>query len=413
VKGTWLRILGLLIFVAVLALAGGWWMMRGQMGESPIVPDASESTTDDASATAQTPSFPQIDRNRLVLPGVIEPYESVPVSARLTANIASLTVRDGSVVRGGQLLCVLDDTEILQQIDVARLMFMQAQESLRQARETRPTEAEREGLALAAAQRELGSYRTDSQLQLEEARTALARAERELADHEALYQAKAVSADEVRAKQEAVDDAGRSLEQRQTACETGLASREQALERAQLDLRTESVSAQDIEAYELALANSRAELEERERRLADTRVTAPISGTVRVIRRTRTSAMMVTGQSAEVLGPGVRVYEGDPFLEIAATDRACVRIEVDETDVGRLQVGMPATITGDAFPDQELDAEVAEIQIAGRRAGQGVSLFPITVLITSPLEGVRMGMTADVTIRLDSTEEDTNGDESR
>ena len=412
-KGTWLRILGLLMFVAVLALAGGWWMMRGQMGESPIVPDASESTTDDASATAQTSSFPQIDRNKLVLPGVIEPYESVPVSARLTANIASLTVRDGSVVRGGQLLCVLDDTEILQQIDVARLMFMQAQESLRQARETRPTEAEREGLALAAAQRELESYRTDSQLQLEEARTALARAERELADHEALYQAKAVSADEVRAKQEAVDDAGRSLEQRQTACETGLASREQALERAQLDLRTESVSAQDIEAYELALANSRAELEERERRLADTRVTAPISGTVRVIRRTRTSAMMVTGQSAEVLGPGVRVYEGDPFLEIAATDRACVRIEVDETDVGRLHVGMPATITGDAFPDQELDAEVAEIQIAGRRAGQGVSLFPITVLITSPLEGVRMGMTADVTIRLDSTDESTNGGESR
>ena len=410
-KGTWLRILGLLIFVAVLALAGGWWMMRGQMGESPTVPDASESTTDDASATAQTPSFPQIDRNRLVLPGVIEPYESVPVSARLTANIASLTMRDGSVVSRGQLLCVLDDTEILQRIEAARLMLMQAQETLRQARETRATEAEREGLALAAAQRELESYRTDSQLQLEEARTALARAERELADHEALYQAKAVSADEVRAKQEAVDDAERSLEQRQTASEAGMASRQQALEQVQLDLRTESVSAQDIEAYELALANSRSELEERQSGLADTRVTAPISGTVRVIRRTRTSAMMVTGQSAEVLGPGVRVYEGDPFLEIAATDRACVRIEVDETDVGRLQVGMPATITGDAFPDQELDAEVAEIQIAGRRAGQGVSLFPITVLITSPLEGVRMGMTADVTVRLDSTDEDTNGEE--
>jgi multidrug efflux pump subunit AcrA (membrane-fusion protein) len=413
-RGTWLRILGLLMFVAALALAGGWWMMRGQMGESPTAPEASPSTADAASAAApEAPSFPRIDRNRLVLPGVIEPYESVPVSAKLTANIASLTVRDGSVVARGQLLCVLDDTEILQQIDVARLMFMQAQESLRQARETRATEAQREGLALAAAQRELESYRADSQLQLEEARTSLARAKRELVDYGALYQAKAVPADEVRAKQEAVDDARRSLEQRQTVCETDLASREQALEQAQLDLQVESVSEQDIEAYELALANSRAELEERQSRLADTRVTAPIGGTVRVIPRTRTSAMMVTGQSAEVLGPGVRVYEGDPFLEIAATDRACVRIEVDETDVGRLHLGMPARIAGDAFSDQELEAEVAEIQIAGRKAGQGVSLFPITVLVTSPLEGVRMGMTADVTIRLDSGDQSTNEGESR
>jgi HlyD family secretion protein len=129
-------------------------------------------------------------------------------------------------------------------------------------------------------------------------------------------------------------------------------------------------------------------------------VTAPIGGTVRIIPRTRTSAMVPSSQSAEVLGPGVRVYEGDPFLEIATTEQACVRIEVDETDIGRLHVGMKAKISGDAFGDRELEGEVAEIQIAGRRAGQGVSLFPVTVLITSPLEGVRMGMTADVTIRL-------------
>jgi multidrug resistance efflux pump len=110
--------------------------------------------------------------------------------------------------------------------------------------------------------------------------------------------------------------------------------------------------------------------------------------------------MMTTGQSAEVLGPGVRVYEGDPFLEIATTERACVRVDVDETDIRRLHVGVPAKITGDAFAGRELEGEVSEIQIAGRQAGQGVTLFPVTVRITSPLKEVRMGMTADVTIRL-------------
>jgi multidrug resistance efflux pump len=129
-------------------------------------------------------------------------------------------------------------------------------------------------------------------------------------------------------------------------------------------------------------------------------VVAPVSGTVRFIPRTRTSSMMTTGQSAEVLGPGVRVYEGDPFLEIATTERACVRVDVDETDIRRLHVGVPAKITGDAFAGRELEGEVSEIQIAGRQAGQGVTLFPVTVRITSPLKEVRMGMTADVTIRL-------------
>jgi multidrug efflux pump subunit AcrA (membrane-fusion protein) len=229
-KGTWLRILGLLMFVGVLAVAGGWWMMRGQTregsGAAKVVPPAPDDSSMGSSATA---SLPKIDRSKLTLPGIIEPYESVPVSAKLTANIASLKVRDGSAVAKGQLLCLLDDTEIRQQIDTARLMHLQAQETLRRGRETRTAEAEREGLALATARQDLESYRTESQLQLEEAEAALKRAGRELADYEALHQAKAVSADELRAKQEAVEDAQRALEQRQASVEAGISSRDQRL----------------------------------------------------------------------------------------------------------------------------------------------------------------------------------------
>jgi len=166
-----------------------------------------------------------------------------------------------------------------------------------------------------------------------------------------------------------------------------------------MDAETEQVSAQDLEAMRLQMRNAQTELATRQARLSDTRITAPISGTVRVIARGR-STSMIAGEGSDVLGPGVMVYEGDPFLEIATTERACIRLEVDETDVGRLWVGMPAKITGDAFAGKELRGEVATIQTSGRKAGEGVSLFPVTVLITSPLQGVRMGMTADVTIDL-------------
>ncbi len=410
-KGAWIRILGLLLFVGLLAVGGGWWMMRGQGGGSAVLPlpTASVDATHEAASVPDNKPLPPIDRDSLTLPGVIEPYESVPVSAKLTATIASIRVRDGSMVAKGQLLCTLESDELTRQIDSARLALMQSQETLRRARETHANDAQRKNIALANAERELASYQADSKLQLQQAEAMLKRAERELADAQALLQAKAMSADQVRAKQEAIDDAQRSLEQRRTAAKAGLESRQKALEQAQLETRTEAVSEKDISAYELAKANAQAELAERQKRLADLRVIAPVSGTVRFIPRTRSSPMTATGQSSEVLGPGVRVYEGDPFLEIATTERACVRVDVDETDIRRLHIGVKAKISGDAFAGRELEGEVSEIQIAGKSAGQGVTLFPVTVRITSPLKDVRMGMTADVMIKLTKDSEEADG----
>jgi multidrug resistance efflux pump len=217
--------------------------------------------------------------------------------------------------------------------------------------------------------------------------------------YQKLYESKAISEEQVRLKREAAEDAQTALDQKRAAVEAGIASRQKALEQAYLETGQELVSEKDIKAAELAATNAQAELDERERKTADIRILAPVGGTVHFIPRTRTTAMVVTGPSAEVLGPGVRVYEGDPFLEIATTELACVRIEVDETDIGRLRIGMPAKITGDAFAGRDLVGRISEIQTSGRKAGQGVTLFPVTVFISSPLKDVRMGMTADVTIR--------------
>lgn len=398
----WVRVFGLIVLVIVLAAFGGWWLLRGQPVGSPTAVRAEETKASAAGAAPQSEPLPMIDRDVLTLPGMVEPYESVPVSSKTTANIASMKVRDGSMVAKGQLLCGLDDTELRQEIDAARLALMQARETLRRSKEAHSTDAERKRMALSAAQTELDSYRSESQLQIEQAEADLRRAELEVRRYEKLYESKAISEEQVRLKWDAAEDARRTIEQRKAATEAGLAPRQKALEQAQLEAGQEMVSEKDIKAAGLAVANAQAELDERKRKMADIRVLAPVGGTVRFIPRTRTSAMLFTGQSAEVLGPGVRVYEGDPFLEIATTELACVRIEVDETDIGRLRVGMAAKITGDAFAGRELVGRISEIQTSGRKAGQGVTLFPVTVFITSPLEDVRMGMTADVTIKCPS-----------
>jgi multidrug efflux pump subunit AcrA (membrane-fusion protein) len=400
-RGIWLRILGLLVLVVGIAVAGGWWMMRGQLGDTAA---AKEARVAEETAAKEEVPLPRPDTSVLTLPGVIEPYESIPVSSKLNATITAMMVRDGSNVAKGQLLCVLEDTDLRQQIESARVAFLNAQEALRQSQQAQGADLERKQLALRAAEKDAESWALESKLQVQDAEAALSRAQRELTDYQALYQAKAVSADDLRTKQERVEDAQRLLEQKRVSAEAGTRSRQRALEQAQLDMRLESVSAKQLEANRLAVENARGELHKWQRRLGDLRVVAPVGGTVRVIPRTRSSSMTASGMSVEVLGPGVRVWEGDPFLEVATTERACVRIEVDETDIGRLRVGVPAKITGDAFGGEELQGKVAEIQSAGRRAGQGVSLFPVTVLITSPLRDVHMGMTADVTIKLEGRE---------
>lgn len=352
--------------------------------------------------------------NVLTLPGSIEPFEAIPVSARTTANLAEVYVRDGSQVTKGQLLCTLDATQIRQQIESARAVTLMAQESLRKAEERRGKQApsrdlrrERARTALESARRDLETVNAEAELQRKQSRTTRERAEKELADYEQLYESKAVALEDLRAKRRIAEDARLADAQTQQRLQTSRETRQRAVHQAeldynqtQMDLQTEEVTAQDIAALRLQVSNARTELATRQAHLADARVTAPISGTVRIVARSRSSSLAQTGESSEILGRGVMVYEGDPFLEIATTERACIRLEVDETDVGRLRIGTPATITGDAFAGRELKGEVATIQTSGRKAGEGVSLFPVTVLITSPLQGVRMGMTADVTIDL-------------
>ena len=199
-RGAWFRILLLLLLVIGLAVGGGWWMIRSQLGTEKVPVTAPSAPP--RAAVEKTTSVTFATKDTITLPGVIEPYESLPVSAKLTASIASLPVREGSTVRKGQVLCILDDGDLRREIDQQRVALMQARELLHRDTETRGVEKERKQLALITAQKDLEGFQAEADLQLEEAKTELTRAERELAETEELYKAKAVAGDEVRARQE-------------------------------------------------------------------------------------------------------------------------------------------------------------------------------------------------------------------
>ena len=338
-KGAGVRILVLLLIIFGGALTGGWWILSRGGGAK-----AKPKQTAQVAEARVEPEVAAPDPNVLTLPGTIEPFERVVVTPKLTAEVAKLLVREGETVRAGQLLCVLAEQKYNKPFVMAQLAHVQAQENLRLAQGRRAIERANKQLAVLRAKQELARAETQPETQAE------------------------------------------------------LAIRRKTLEIAQLELQNESVSPQEIKAMRLTAEKAKVELAEVQQNSKATQITAPVGGTVHIVTQSPESPRGEATPTPPV-GAGLKVVAGAPLFEIVNNVQGCIRLEVDETDIGKFRLGMPAKITGDGFPGKELAGKVVGIQASANKAGENVSLFPVTVLIKS-LQGVRLGMTADVTFDL-------------
>ncbi|MEB3329080.1 MAG: efflux RND transporter periplasmic adaptor subunit [Candidatus Sericytochromatia bacterium] len=118
---------------------------------------------------------------------------------------------------------------------------------------------------------------------------------------------------------------------------------------------------------------------------------SPVSGTV--VHRAIEVGEMVT--------PGVaETADRRSLLTIANLSRLLVAAEVNQIDVARLRVGMPASVRVDALPGQRFEGRIHQIApaaVPGRE--RDVQLFPVEVLLEGrQTAGLRPGMNADVDI---------------
>lgn len=164
------------------------------------------------------------------------------------------------------------------------------------------------------------------------------------------------------------------------------------LERAGQDLKLAEITVQDARAELLArkaaVAQSRELLRQAERDLANAVIRAPIDGVI--ISRDGEIGRAV----ADVTNSG-----GTVIAVIADDTRLRLVAEVDENDIARVHVGLPATVTIDAFPDEEFAGRVHKISAAGTIEGS-VSNFEVEIQV-DPDPRLRVGMSCDarVTVR--------------
>lgn len=173
-----------------------------------------------------------------------------------------------------------------------------------------------------------------------------------------------------------------------------LAIAERQLERTRA-LRDSSVVTEDeLEAAVLEHANARAVLVKAETnlqlakdRLNDVTVRSPITGTV--VERGVEEGQIVTS-TREVTG-------GTVLLRMADLEEVQVRTLVDETDIGKIQAGMTATIRVEAYPDRTFQGRVLKIEPQAV-VEQNVTLFAVLTRIRNEEDLLRPGMNADVEI---------------
>lgn len=89
------------------------------------------------------------------------------------------------------------------------------------------------------------------------------------------------------------------------------------------------------------------------------------------------------------------------FVVSPSLDRAEVRVEVTEADVGNVRVGQSAEFSVEAHPERSFSGEVVSVRPGGEKI-QGVVYYEVRVAVPNDEHLLLPGMTADVEIRVDA-----------
>lgn len=183
------------------------------------------------------------------------------------------------------------------------------------------------------------------------------------------------------------------------------------IQKANAELIAREAVEQSIQAYDVSEANlvaaqagvsqARAALEEARSNLAKTRLTSPIDG--RVVR--------LAVEEGEVAVPGTFSKETGLLMTIADLTVVLAKVQVDETDVVRLELGDSVSVTIDAFPDTSFVGRVTKISNSAKLSQTGGASggatdravdFDVEIKLDEPPTGIRPDLSSTARIVTDT-----------
>lgn len=137
-----------------------------------------------------------------------------------------------------------------------------------------------------------------------------------------------------------------------------------------------------------------AEVTDAQKQLKDTIIRSPRAGVV-IERFVEEGTIITSGRSS--------VSEGTKIVTLADISKLYCLAQVDEADVSRVQIGQPAMMTIESFPNAKFKATVRKVYPQGVEESDVVT-FTVELEVDTAGKEVRPGMTAEAEILTDTRE---------
>lgn len=273
-------------------------------------------------AGAATAAVKPEDPKLIVAPGRVEAIsENIEIGTQLDGRLSSVPVEEGQSVERGQILAVLDNADFAARVRLAEAAIREREAELMRLKNGSRAEARLEAAA-----------------QVREAEVVLDHARRERDRRKQILERGAIS----QAEFDAMDREFRTAEARVETL------------RQRLALIKDETRQEDILRAEAEIERARAQKAEAESMLAKTIIRSPIRGVI--LRRHKQA------------GESVSTSLNNPILVVGDTSRLRVRVDIDETDVAKVQLGQRASIRAAAFGEKAFTGSVVKIgSILGRK----------------------------------------------
>jgi HlyD family secretion protein len=297
----------------------------------------------------------------------------IEVMSEADGEVIQLPYDVSDAVEKGALLAELDPVDEERRVRLAQVDLLSAEARLAQASES-----------LLIAERQIT--------------TDLARARAEIASASAQYADARAKAERMRKLLETKRVSEEECETAETAAALAAAKLQTArvaLEEVELDRQALEIKRQDVLLAEAALESRKVDLELARQRLEDTRVFAPMSG---VVSERNVQIGQIISSPMNNVGGGTRL------LTLSDLSQIFVLASVDESDIGKVEVGQPVETTADAFPGEYFRGQVERIATRGETVSNVVT-FEVKIEILGPNRSkLKPEMTANVEIIAAETE---------
>jgi len=318
----------------------------------------------------------------LVLIGTVDSNQII-VSPQMQGRIAKLLVDEGTQVKQGDLIAVLDPSELEAEARAAAAMI----DSLRS--QVSATQATKE-----ATQGSTSSNVVNAQARLQSARAQLLQAEATLQRTESdsrrmIELAKqGVASDQDRVQAESNLKAQLATVQ---SLKDQVSAADADLNAALANTHQAHAAASTVQSTRAQLANAEAQLKEAEVRLGYTKIYAPVSGTVSV-RAAREGEVLTAGQ------PIVTLMDlGDTWVRAAIPETESDHIGLGDT----LRIRLPGgTLTSGKVFFKSPEADFATQRDVSRRK-RDIRTIVLKVRLDNPKGDYVPGMTAEVLVSPD------------